>query len=543
MIPTDFSPPARLNERVYRAMSALLISLMMVCAVVTAMQLIARGFGTWNPSYLPVVVFLFSLERFYLHPTFNRLSYLDRRWLWTHGAHWLAVAIILKLVVTLSHGWHALTAEIPLWQEDFLPSFFTIEYLGIFAICLITWNISGRYAELFDEMGLDQALQNRDYGVASSDHKRPARERLQGLVFSLGALLVVLTALSRIDIRAVFLQQPGDHIANLSLLDGGGFSTLLYFMLGFALLSLAKFINLHTRWSLLGIPVSRNIANRWAGYSLIFLVALAASVSLLPTHYSLGLLSLLHNFLSFIVYILSAISGFLWLLLMYPLAALLSLFGGALPSVPPAPPSKLEPPTFIEPQSITPNPGWELLKTFLFWGFFIVVVGFALRQYLLQHQEILEALRKMRLAQWLIRLGDWIATLFRSINYQLATLIDEGLDRLRSSDGQTLPARAGRFLSLRRLNPRQQIHFFYHALIRRGNENRLPRKLSQTPDEYAVTLEQALPEVMPEIEVMTEAFIEARYTQQNIGEEDVGLVKSQWKRIRNAFRSRRAQNH
>jgi len=66
------------------------------------------------------------------------------------------------------------------------------------------------------------------------------------------------------------------------------------------LLSQARYITLNTRWYLQKVPVSRSIAGNWALYSVSFLVLIVLVVSVLPTNYSLGLLSVLGYLLDII---------------------------------------------------------------------------------------------------------------------------------------------------------------------------------------------------------------------------------------------------
>jgi hypothetical protein len=63
----------------------------------------------------------------------------------------------------------------------------------------------------------------------------------------------------------------------------------------------------------------------------------------------------------------------------------------------------------------------------------------------------------------------------------------------------------------------------------------LPRKPSQTPSEYAVTLEKALPSADEDIDSITRAFIEARYSRREVDSKDANLVKATWGRIRGAL--------
>jgi len=103
------------------------------------------------------------------------------------------------------------------------------------------------------------------------------------------------------------------------------------------------------------------------------------------------------------------------------------------------------------------------------------------------------------------------------------------------------------WISLRSLDPRRRIYFFYLAMIRRGTEQGLPRQPAQTPSEYAVTLEKALPTAEEDIDSITEAFIQARYSRQLVDSSQAALVKTTWGRIRQALQKKskneRSANH
>jgi hypothetical protein len=48
---------------------------------------------------------------------------------------------------------------------------------------------------------------------------------------------------------------------------------------------------------------------------------------------------------------------------------------------------------------------------------------------------------------------------------------------------------------LRKLSPRQQVQFYYLAMLRRGSEHGHARQPTQTPYEYARALENQIPEI------------------------------------------------
>jgi hypothetical protein len=90
-------------------------------------------------------------------------------------------------------------------------------------------------------------------------------------------------------------------------------------------------------------------------------------------------------------------------------------------------------------------------------------------------------------------------------------------------------------IRLRSLDPRRQIYFFYLAMVRRGAEQGLTRKPSQTPSEYAAALGRALPESGEDIESITEAFVQARYSRRHVDSNMIERVKATWGRIRRAL--------
>ncbi len=68
----------------------------------------------------------------------------------------------------------------------------------------------------------------------------------------------------------------------------------------------------------------------------------------------------------------------------------------------------------------------------------------------------------------------------------------------------------------------------------------MPRRASETPEEYADKLKQDFQDMITEVDIMTGSFIKARYTKNDISKEDVSRVQEQWHRIRKVLRLRHA---
>ncbi len=89
------------------------------------------------------------------------------------------------------------------------------------------------------------------------------------------------------------------------------------------------------------------------------------------------------------------------------------------------------------------------------------------------------------------------------------------------------------------MTPRQRVIFYYHRLLRRGEQSQIPRHPSQTPYEYAARLTSSLrlaqDPLEEDLKLMTEQFVEARYSRHEISTEQVGRVRQSWEHLRRAL--------
>jgi len=531
----------RFNERTQRAISVVLIAMMMASAGITVAQVGHQIIPDWTGGYLVVIGFLITLERFYTHRLITKVSAFSREWIVLISTQWVVNLVVIKLFVTLSNGLNTLLSEVPRWQQSFVREFFSDEYLGALFFAILVWIFVGMFAELLDALGLDAALIARDSISSSSASETSPRHRLMAMIFAIGGGLMFLAALSRVDLRILFANETGVVNANLSPLEGGGAGTLLYFLFGFALLSQAQYISLNTRWFLQSVPVGHSVAKNWAIYSITFLILLVLIVSLLPTNYSMGFISVLSYLLDIIITILILIAGFILLIIGFLFSLPFMLLGLDNPVRIPemVPSAMLEPPPAETLANSGPFPWLDLLKSILFWGVFLLVVGYSISHYLRQHEEILQALRKIPGWKILAAFWNWISAMFGGLNRGVSSMIEKGKARFRPEAVSTNLRGMARFTRLRNLTPRQKVRFYYHALLRRGKETNLPRQGSETPEEYAVNLKRSLPTVENEITAMTQAFNEARYSRHIIETEESNTVKSFWEKIRKVFQGRR----
>jgi hypothetical protein len=358
------------------------------------------------------------------------------------------------------------------------------------------------------------------------------------LIFGIGIFLVVLTVLGRINLRSTFSDPVGIPTVIWNRLSGVEAGALLYFILGLALLSLSRLMSLQTHWNRSRIPVSSsNLVRQWSLYSLLFLLLLAVIVSLLPAGDSFGFFSILGTVIGFLVGVLVFLSLLIVNLLLLLFSLPFLLFGKGPPFLGGGSPPPLTLPT----QPVSPVDSSAILavlRSILLWGALAVILVYSFIRFVRDHETILAALRGSRITNWLLLAWQW---LYRSANQTRASFnraLSDGWQNILSRlEGRRSLPRPG-WISLRSLDPRRQIYFFYLAMIRRGAEQGVRRKPSQTPSEYAATLEKALPAAGEDIDSMTAAFVEARYSRQEVDPGKANVVKATWGRIRSAFQTK-----
>lgn len=534
------SESSKLNATTYRLICYSLVALMIACATTTVISLANRFIPSWQPTYLVVLCFIIALDRLYTYRIFRNWLFLSREWLILFGAQAIIIIALTKITVGLSHGWVAFLTEIPTWRENFPASFINPESGFALILALVTWLICGNFADMLEEIGPDQLQSSRldlvSYGL---EQAVSTRRRLISLFFSLGTALVFLTMLCRIDQRVDFAKSTYDASIQIPILAAGGASTLLYFMLGLGLLSQTQFISLHIRWNLQDIPINGKLAKQWAGYSLLFLGVIALVVSMLPTSYGIQPLALLGSLLNMILNIFLFIGQSIYLFLVYLLGFLFRLFGrdentDAAPMEPKAPANPLP----ISDSAIAPGPGWwEAIKMIVFWTVFLSVAFWAVRQYLRQHQDLIEALRKLPGWRYLEQFWGWLQNLLTQVKAEIEMAIKMGRENARHG----IPWRGfgDGFINLRKLDPRQRVYFFYLAFVRRAGEKNTPRSSHQTPDEYAAALQSALPAAADDIHAITDAFMNARYSRQPVDMEQSQRVETIWDRLRRTLKGKR----
>jgi hypothetical protein len=369
----------------------------------------------------------------------------------------------------------------------------------------------------FDRVG-EAAEPSKDY-ISSIDS-------LTGHFFSVGGVLLLFSGLARVNLMQI-LRTDRPPVTGLVG------NVLLYFLLGLLLMSQVRLELLTIRWQAQGVRTPPDLTQRWVRYTLAFVGFAALLAFVLPTGYTLGALGLLGGVLFFLFAILWIITFTLVSLILLPVSWLLSLFSGRTPplSLPAQPPS---PPPDINKLFNHPLPPWvDTLRTIFV---IVVVAGFVayiIWSYLRDRPELMASLQSLAPLRALRRL--W-ALLRHRVSGMLATARDVSpvawlRDRLR----RTAAEGPFRIFRLGAASPREQVLFYYASLLRRASQAGFGRRPPQSPREYEPVLESNLPEATPELQGLTSAFEETRYSNHSIGPQVAQEARSRWHRVRAAL--------
>lgn len=514
--------PHRAEYRATVAIYHLLVPVMIACLAVLIAQFALRIVPGWENGFLvPLCVFI-AVEALLTTRLVRTITTFTPEWFFNRIAELVVIIISIKVLLYLLGDPAQLLQDVLLWDERFLETFFTGEMLAVSGIGLFVWALATQFAAyLLDMEESLEELEAESQGYVLRD-RAALQHGLQVLVFSVGIVMMLLVTLLHVESR---LFAPAQISLRASI-----FVMLAYFFLGFVLLALGQFFMQRARWYMQEVAVSPGIGLRWALYSLALLVGIGVIVVFLPTGYA----GSLFEGVRLLVYFLIAVITGLILLVITPIFLLISfisrLFGGAAIAPPVMPPPVLPP----QVEARDPDVVWMVLQSLCFWTVFFSVIVFSFRFYLEQRREGWEQLRKRRGFGWLFRLADWFKNVFHRAGDELQKAREITGERVTVMQ---LRLRLPAWTAVnRRLPAREQVLLTYRAMLEWNSRNGIPRKVGQTPYEYARILAAIAPANLSEIEAITASFMEARYTAHAIQLENARQMSADWARLRGGLR-------
>jgi hypothetical protein len=169
------------------------------------------------------------------------------------------------------------------------------------------------------------------------------------------------------------------------------------------------------------------------------------------------------------------------------------------------------------------------------------IIGYSVFHFLAFRLGLLQSVKLRRIWEWLTRFWSGMRRATRRAADDLRRRLAE---RLASRRMQVARAR-WRYLSLRKLSPRDRIRYFYLSVLYRSAQQGLGRSPAATPLEYENVLADELSDVADQVEDLTEAFIEARYSAHDLDSQDSSRVQQVWRQVRRALtvhRRRRSES-
>jgi hypothetical protein len=314
------------------------------------------------------------------------------------------------------------------------------------------------------------------------------------------------------------------HVATAAP-SGPLLNVLIYFLIGILVLSYLQYESTQQRWEIQQVHMVGDVQAAWLRLTAALLVLALVLAVLLPTTQVFGLTAVIGA----VGKALAGIGLGIW---------------GHMPGHSSAPPlGKIfghghHPPPPHAPvtghgHGASP-PSWLAgARTAIFWA---VIVGGIIFMLFRVRWSAMGAPRQRKAGpSFRVRLARWWRRLWRRARRTagaVAGLVPRSLPRRSGSTAGPLR----RFLRLNALAPEEQVRYFYLSLIRRAEAQGVVRSASQTPREFAAGLSPRVGDAGPDLEALTDAFVEARYSGRPMGRDRVNRIKAHWRRVRSALR-------
>jgi hypothetical protein len=502
---TESSQPTWQYQFLYPVMVAVLVG----CGLVPIVRL-CQAFGLDVGPYLMVVGIITTLQTFYARTILAR----DR--VWGASRYWIAFFQISFLIVLTKAG-ELLYHLLRLQDHRFDLFAITPASLIVFTTSILIWTAISSLAAQFTRIQELAALKYKE--IIAEGYVSPYEAVMRSILAG-GFLILVLAGILQ--------------YAPIDAPKGTGLSLYLpaYFLVALVLFSQVNYDHLRLQWNLQSTRIVGHTHSRWLKRSLA-LIGLATAVAfLMPTGYTLGLLDTLRQAFDVVDRILTAILYVFNYLLVLLFSLIFSLLRGTEPDKPSVEPNIAD---FLPPEEAAAPPfyhawNWPAIRMTASWIIAVAVLIVVVYSVLKDNPEFLARARRTRFWQVIVRLWrDLMERLDRT-----ASIIRKRLPRIlpeRLRDSRPAGRAGWRTPRLNRMTPRERIRYYYLSILHRTSNVGLGRRPSQTPFEYQRSLAEKLAENEGEIEDLTGAFIEARYSPKPLDDEPPS-AKEAWKRLR-----------
>jgi hypothetical protein len=543
LLPPDFSPEHQTGvltwvEALFEPAALIGTVVCFVLGLVSFGLVLSPGWETRSVIMVSIIV---GAEAFLYSRRLVRSLFMPREWI----VLLVPPIVAVRLLPYLNDPTASLGNDLLAWIRD--PStFFTFAFTADVLILLMVWIVVFSATQCLNRLRVQEgempvtsgASYDRMYEDSwrSYDHSSPLRH-LERLYVWGGVILVILSALASIGTdqflsvqalgQLLAFQRPSLHLVLANV--------LLYFVIGLLLLGEAQLVRQRTLWQLDRLAIPPEIIGRWIT-GVVGLVAVALVVALiLPTGYALTLGDIADYITSIVIEAATYLAAALFYVL-YLLGHLLPGDGRAASPVAPAVPPHLP---------ITPPPAGgasplEALRSVAFWIIALGLVAYSIGVLWRRRSPYLARLPLLRLAAVPLVILRWLVTVLRRMGRRVGQAVAAAVPAFL----RQVPERGRRpvrFLTLGRLGPRELVEYFYLSICERAAQLGHPRPPGMTPAEYREVLRHRLPLVNPELDALTEAFIEARYGPRPVSRESARTVRAIWQALKLKLRKARIQ--
>ena len=510
-----------------------MIAGMLACLTAPLVHLLQKlGLGYGAVSFA-IFAFLASLEGILSERVLQRRRIIGWAYLISRVSEAILFLLLLKFSTYLILGYEQLVTDAQTWLTN--PySFFSASDLFLSTVFLITWGGSLYVARMTLELDVTEDKAPAPEDKTSTQYYmwltappivRDRQETLAWLTETVlwGGILLLLASAA-----VHFLTESAGVLA---------VPALLYFALAIALLTQARFSVTQSGWQAQGITGQPGIGRRWLLWVAIFLVGISLAALILPTYYSLGPLQACLGVFGIVYAVLSFVVSFLFFLLTLPFTL---LSPGADRPTPPT--LEIESLPAPDPAVAGTAPPWlDVLGSAVFWVVLVAILGYALARFWRDRTGAAEDGEPAEQTLW-ARFRAWLHSLWQGLWAWRQGLRDELALRWAARRAESpLADRISRLFSTGRLPPREMVRFFYLSAARRAAQAGQPRHPGQTPHEYQDSLDERFPELEPDLEGLTGAFIRARYAPHPVEQEHVAAAKPLWQRVKAALRRHRVR--
>ena len=152
-------------------------------------------------------------------------------------------------------------------------------------------------------------------------------------------------------------------------------------------------------------------------------------------------------------------------------------------------------------------------------------------------------------------LWSWFSGRLSLIKQGITSLAERGIAGLHPQAPILDNASPRWFVNLKKLSPRDRVIYFYLTMLQKANRSGMSRHASQTPyefekmfsDRYTSSIEWGegtrlnIQDDAYPIEDLTEQFVEARYSNHLVSDEQAVAAQSSWKKVLKILRRKKSK--